>query len=727
MPTAVATRLAWVTLAVILSMWTAGTVLWATSERRLIFDRNHAAPGSAVVTTIEEAGDGTNFELRASLVFLLAAPVGAVVAARRPRNPIGWLLCVSAASLALRWFANGMAAHTAATIVPPSPLPPALVTLLWISHPLSVLSVGVLAPVLLLFPNGRLPSPRWRIVLGMACFGFTLVLIARALTPEVLRGWPFMANPYGWPAFAPVFGAVYRVGAFCLTTGLILAAASVILRTRHASAEERTQLKWLAYGGTLLALTFPAAALGTLRGSELGAWQGPLQALNLSGVVAFLACLAIAILRHRLYDIDILINRTLVYAVLAAVIAVGYVGTVVGLGTLIGRLGDSSLVLSLAATALVAVAFAPVRERVQRAVDRLVYGERANPYEVLASFARRVANGLSVEEVLPQMAEVAGAGVGAVRSRVRVFLPTGGERAAEWPPGSGDGAPLPRSVVVSHQGERVGEIAVAKAPGEQLTLAEEKLLADLASQAGPALSNVRLTEELRANLRALATQAEELRASRQRIVAAQDAARRQLERDVHDGAQQHLVALAVTLRLARQTAEKDPAKLRPLLDDLIVQATEALETLRALARGLFPAILADRGLASALRSHLSRAYPRAALDPGPLELERFAPDVEAGVYFCCLEALQNAGKHAAGAAVAVRLDRIEGWLTFEVRDEGPGFAPGQTNGGSGLMNMADRMAALGGSLQVKSAPGQGTTVTGRAPTHASAESRLVAS
>jgi signal transduction histidine kinase len=233
---------------------------------------------------------------------------------------------------------------------------------------------------------------------------------------------------------------------------------------------------------------------------------------------------------------------------------------------------------------------------------------------------------------------------------------------------------------------------------------EETLLADLAAQAGPALATLRLTLELRA--------------SRQRLVAAQDAERRRLERDIHDGAQQDLVVLAVQLRLARQLLGQDPALVVPLFDDLDRQAKDALGTLRDLARGIFPPMLTDRGLVDALKAHLLRACPAARLETdAALAAVRYAPEVEAAVYFCCLEALQNTGKHAADAPVALRLSDQDGWFVFSVRDDGPGFdaAAASDWAGTGLRSMGDRLAALDGTLEVTSAPGRGTTVSGRVP------------
>jgi signal transduction histidine kinase len=257
---------------------------------------------------------------------------------------------------------------------------------------------------------------------------------------------------------------------------------------------------------------------------------------------------------------------------------------------------------------------------------------------------------------------------------------------------------------VVHQSTPVGEIAVAKPPGEPLTRAEQTLLADLAAQAGPALATLRLTLDLRA--------------SRQRLVAAQDAERRRLERDIHDGAQQNLVVLAVQLRLARQLLGKDPALAASLFDDLDRHAKDALGTLRDLARGIFPPMLADRGLVRALKAHVLRACPGTRFEmDAALGEARFAAAVEVAVYFCCLEALQNSSKHAPDSTVTVRLSNHDGWLLFSVGDDGPGFdaAALSVRAGTGLQSMADRLAALDGTLEIASTPGRGTTVSGRVP------------
>ncbi|MGI8685840.1 MAG: sensor histidine kinase [Acidimicrobiales bacterium] len=240
-------------------------------------------------------------------------------------------------------------------------------------------------------------------------------------------------------------------------------------------------------------------------------------------------------------------------------------------------------------------------------------------------------------------------------------------------------------------------------------------MVELARQVAVALHNVKLDSALQASLDEVRRQAEELRASRARIVAGSDAARRQIERNLHGGAQQHLVALAVNIRLARTLAERDPEAAKGVLDELAAGIQDAVQELRSLAHGIYPPLLVDRGLVEAL----SAAAGRAAL-PTDLEAEgvrRHPADVEAAVYFCCLEALQNAGKHAGeGATAKVRIWEEAGGLLFEVADDGAGFDLSERKSdGAGFVNMGDRAGAIGGSLGVHSSPGQGTRISGRIP------------
>jgi signal transduction histidine kinase len=407
-----------------------------------------------------------------------------------------------------------------------------------------------------------------------------------------------------------------------------------------------------------------------------------------------------------------------------------YIALVVGLGQAIGQRGNAGFGLSILTTAVVAVAFQPVRERVQRLANRLVYGKRATPYEALSTFADQLGAAVPAEDLLPQLARVLADATGAARTQV--WLADGGrlrleavypaddqdEPARRWVP-----APLPpqglpafpgvtMAFEVSHAGERLGALTLAKRPGEALTPVESRLAAQLAAQAGLVLHNAGLTGQLKERLA-------ELRASRKRIVEAADGERRRLERNIHDGAQQQLVALSVMTRLAENSVDGDKEGARAMIAQAQADATGALENLQDLARGIYPPLLADQGLAAALEAQASRS-------PVPVTVEadglgRYPPEAEAAVYFCVLEALQNVAKYAAASRAAVRLagpSGLAGALEFSVTDDGAGFDPGAAGYGTGLQGMADRMAALGGGLQVRSEPGHGTTVAGRLPVRA---------
>jgi signal transduction histidine kinase len=311
------------------------------------------------------------------------------------------------------------------------------------------------------------------------------------------------------------------------------------------------------------------------------------------------------------------------------------------------------------------------------------------------------------------MARILGEGTGAAGARV--WLRVGGELRTEagWP------ADLPGRDAVSLRGEEMpdlndealvevrdrvellGALSVSMPASDPMNPAKERLIRDLAAQAGLVLRNVRLIQDLRA--------------SRQRLVAAQDEQRRKLERDLHDGAQQQLVALAVQLKLARTMLERDPATVGGMLDSLQTSAADALADLRDLARGIYPQLLADRGLSAALEAQATKSsVPTTVRSDG---VERYPREVEAAVYFTCLEALNNVAKYSGATAATVSLDQANGTLTFSVADDGVGFDPGQVEHGTGLQGMADRLDAIGGDVRVRSAPGEGTMVKGSVPTH----------
>jgi signal transduction histidine kinase len=271
-----------------------------------------------------------------------------------------------------------------------------------------------------------------------------------------------------------------------------------------------------------------------------------------------------------------------------------------------------------------------------------------------------------------------------------------------------------RVAPVSHGGELLGLI-IAERPAAADAFSEEddRVLTELARQVGLAVHNARLDTALQTTLDELRKQADELRQSRARIVASGDAERRRVERNLHDGAQQHLVAMAVNLRLARDILAEDPAAAAEMMDELAGEVASTIRELRELAHGIYPPLLADSGLGEALRA----AGNRSPLVVGVRAdgIGRYTPEIEAAVYFCCLEALQNAAKHAPGARVAVRVWEESGGLLFSVSDDGPGFDSATATGGQGFVNMADRLGAIGGTVRWESQPGQGAQVLGTIP------------
>jgi signal transduction histidine kinase len=356
---------------------------------------------------------------------------------------------------------------------------------------------------------------------------------------------------------------------------------------------------------------------------------------------------------------------------------------------------------------------------VQHLANRLVYGRRAAPYEVLAEFAGRMGGGYATEDLLPRMARILAEGTGAARADVWLRAGDGFRNDASWPPGAEpfgqismnaagepESAAADRIVPVRFRGEVLGALSVSKRQGEALSATEGRLLAGLATRAGIVLRNAGLWEELTAALA-------EVRASRQRLVAAQDSERRRIERDIHDGAQQHLVALAIKLTITESVVGTDPQEERELLAGLRADVIGAIEELRALARGIYPPLLAGGGLAAALRAQAARSPLRTLVDAEGIG--RYPQDVEAAVYFCVLEALRNVARHAGAGYARVRLAESGNGLSFEVTDDGRGFDPAAGRYGTGLQGMADRLSALGGTLSVRSRPGTGTAVTGWLP------------
>ena len=423
-------------------------------------------------------------------------------------------------------------------------------------------------------------------------------------------GYPQIQNPFGVEALRPVLD-LFLVALVTIPLGILGSALSLVFRYRRSGPTERLQIKWLAAAAAVVAVLYAITMFMTLAAdADWGSgYQGVVSILQNVAIISFALVpisIAVAVLRYRLYDVNVVIRKAVIVAAIAVFFTIVYAAIVGGIGALVESRATTTL--SFIAAAVVALLFQPALGRARRIADRLVYGTRATPYELLAEFSDRVAETYADDEVLPRMARVVGEGIGAARADVWLRTHDRLRVAASWPfdgdrsgtvPLDRDGAlpELPEADAafpVEHRGELLGALAVAMPANDPMDEAKAKLVADLAAQAGLVLRNVRLTEDLRARL-------EDLKRAQKRLVAAQDEERRKLERNIHDGAQQQLVALSVRLRLAQSLIARDPDGAEAMLGELQTQTTETLEDLRDLARGIYPPLLADKGLRGGAR------------------------------------------------------------------------------------------------------------------------------
>jgi signal transduction histidine kinase len=658
-----------------------------------------------------EVQNGKTSDLEGSaieaLLFLSFPAVGVVLATRRPRNPLGWLM------LAIGYlFVNPGASYARyAAVTRGGSLPGAGLALAF-EAPSWVPFIGLSGFLLLLFPDGHLPTPRWRWFARVCAVGLTSLFLLILFSPGQGTEYdlPQVSNPIGIAAFGEEGSLRWLLGLVAFAPIAVAGGAVGLIRRRRRTIDpvQRQQLRWLTWAAGVIAILYVAAFVPNLLGqSQESTWSGLLGGIAGISFALIPVTIGIAVLRYRLYDIDFVIRKTVVFTVLAAFIAVVYVVVVAGVGALVGS--RSSPLLSALAAAVIALAFQPARARARRFADRVVFGRRATPYEVMTRFGDQLGGTYAATDVLARTARVLAEGVGAERAQVRLRVGDGFRTVASWPEADADDPPSnasDRVVDVRHQGEVLGALVVSMPPNDPLDPPREKLVRDLAAQAGLVLSNVRLTEDLKARL-------DDLGAAQRRLVSAQDEARRRLERNIHDGAQQQLVALAVKARLARTLTERDPPKAVEMLEQIEGETQAALDDLRDLARGIYPPLLADKGLEAALAAQ-ARKSPVPVTVLGD-HLGRFPQEIEAAVYFSSLEALQNTAKYADATSARIELHQTGGTLVFTVSDDGRGFDPGVAGTGSGLQGIADRLGALGGTLEVTSAPGAGTTVTGRLP------------
>lgn len=664
--------------------------------------------GTMLLTFVEYARhevDVSQSEFLSGFIFLVDgvtfAGIGALIARRQPRNTIGWLLLAVgtlwSVGLPVSTYADyGVNVNPGA--VPAPALANALVVWTWVP------AVGLMATfVLFLFPDGHLASPRWKWLAWLSATVMVVLSVAFVTDVHAFSGSPLehVANPLGI-GFPPWVHSA-EVGVFVLFPLCILASAvAAIGRYRRSTGVERLQLKWLVTAGAFFAMFFGLMLLLSLVPSihDNPSLTSMVNLLLPATFVLVPLAIGAAVLKYRLYDIDVVISRSLVFGSLATFITVVYVTVVVGIGRLFSAGDRPNLALSVAATALVAVAFEPVRDRLQQVANRLVYGERATPYEVLSTFADRVGGAYDARELLPMMARTVAQGVDADSVEVWLRRDDVFVLAATWP--TGINARSTRRSLEELDGDRVtavrdsddllGAVVVTKRLGKQLTPVEDRLLATLASQAGPVMRNLRLIADLRT--------------SRQRLVATQDEERRRLERNLHDGAQQSLVAVALMLRLVQSSVAAGDAGLGATIDQASHELGRAIDELRDLARGIYPAVLRERGLGAALGSLAERSPIPVMIDD---RLDQRAPaDVEQALYFLGAEVIAGSVRAQVGE-VQLRLEQRAGLVRLEIDDDGPSADDPVRN--LGLQGLLDRVAVVDGSLMVSEASATGLHLT----------------
>ena len=648
----------------------------------------------------QTVGDDPVSNVLALLAVACYAVVGGLLAIRLPRNACGWLLLVIGLGLV-----TTMCTEAVSTIAERDGSIQLASWALWVNSWLLIPTAWLgIVSYLLVFPSGSIPSRRWRFAM-VGLTGLTVVgVVARMVQP-----WDGerLVNPLGLGAMKAFSEAMFGVLSIAFAIAVVAAVVSVVVRFRRGTPADRSALRWLAVVAILAAaLLTTAIGAGALGLDGIGDPFGV--AFLLVVIVGLPATAAVALLTHRLAGIEVVANRSVVYGSIVATITVIYAAIVAGVGAVVGRSERSDVFAAVAATAVAAVAFQPARRRAQRFADRLIYGDRASPYELIATFTERL-DDASLPEVLPRMTTLIAEGTGA--ARIRIWLRSGSDLdpVASWPidavpavPVRLDDGELPTmgdpAFAVRHGGDLLGAITVAMPPQEPMTPATERLLTDLSAQAGLVLRNVALVGELQR--------------SRQRIVSSQDETRRRLERDLHDGAQQRLVTLSLNLRMARERADAsgDPA-LTTSLGAAEQELARSLAELRELARGIHPAILTQNGIGAALRSLADRST--VAVEVRCVSHARFAPEVEATAYFVVSEALANVAKHAEASHVWVVVDDGDGVLAIDVRDDGVGGAA--LGVGSGLRGLTDRVEAVGGRIAFRSARGAGSTVHAEIP------------
>ncbi|MFI9813897.1 sensor histidine kinase [Saccharothrix variisporea] len=561
--------------------------------------------------------------------------------------------------------------------------------------------VSLVAAVLLLasFPDGVVERPWQARVLRLVWWHLALpplLLLTRhdlVVDPYLLDPPPVVPSPFTVSWLVPLGGPLESV--YLSYYGALALVSVLFVRYVQAEPAQRARMRLLLVTTIGLVVAFGLSVAVEDRFPVPPWWVQAIRAASVVFLLMVPVSVVVGIVRHRLYDIDLVVRRSVAFGLLSLAIAALYFGLSAAPGL---ALGDQVPVeLAVVLTIGAAAAFQPVRRWLERLADRLVFGERVTRYELVTRFGAALEQTVELGELLPRLAETVHTGLGA--EWVRVELPSAHAVAGE-PSGRADlVVPLERA------GEQIGRIECGPKRGGYQP-ADRELLATLTAQAATAIANVQLTARL-------AEQVDELALSRARIIAAGDQERRRIERDIHDGAQQQIVALIMKMRLARNQLGRGERTADDVLEELRADTRELLTDLRELAHGIHPPVLGDRGLVAAVEARADRLPLAVTVRAAPgLRERRLGPDVEGAAYFVVCEALTNVVKHSAASAASVNLSTVDDYLEVEVRDAGVGLDGG---GGQGLTNLRDRVESLGGRLSVSGAAGTGTTVRAELP------------
>ncbi|MFF4234047.1 ATP-binding protein [Streptomyces sp. NPDC001820] len=610
---------------------------------------------------------------------------GFVIARRRPRNPIGWLLLVSGFGAVLDALAHAYALYAIFQGLPGG------IFAAWVSGWAFAFDLFPVYFLLLLFPNGRLPSALWRIPAWFVGGCAVWVLLFSAFVPGPIdrQYYPAVTNPLGSPLVPFADPAKEGVLSFLFVASpFLLAAASLLRRFVISGGTARQQIKWVAFAAlvdlamVLMIVPIHKEAFATV-------------VMNLASVVLSTA-IAIAIMRHRLFDIDRILSRSLLYTTLTASAIGLYAASVSILGLVIQ--GSVPTTVSLLATATVAVALQPLHRVLQRIISRLIYGLRDDPYAALAGLGRQLEATTGPEKVLPQAAATVAQ---ALRLPYVAVQLNGHDTGSPALPAARYGREVPDTLHLElvYQGEDVGALVVgARAPGEPFTAADLRLLRDVARHIAQAAAGVQLTLAL-------------LR-SRQQLIATRAQERRRLGRELHDGVNSALSEVVWGLQAARKWLRTDPVKADELLAAGLTRTHQGVETVRHISRGLRSPV-DGVGVLDAIRDHIER-FPAPVDIDIPQELPELPAAVEDAAYWIVVEALTNVLRHARASCCCVRLDVLDDSLTVTVTDNGCGL-PVPLRLGVGLGSMRERAAEIGGTCQVRSRAEGGTEVAARLP------------